>query len=526
MTGRPRLDQDESAAAQIDHAIAMMDAFYPDATVEREGASAFVVLGKVRGQLETARATLRIERRELADHLATGRTILERSGEQDMLHAFTRMAKLGRNFGIGVSLISQRPQEVNKKVLNMTEVMFAFQMRGPQERKTIKDWSSDKDLEHDIIGDLPSLAVGDCFISSPQWLQIERKIHIAKKRTADVSSTPTVGTAAGPAKPLTPIDLEQLRGTMAATIEKAKAEDPKELNKRIRALERDLTEARRGNGRPDPAAVQQLVEAAVSRATHNLWRDLDRWRTALRVPMDRAQREVTGAAAALASLTEAFEQPLSSSPPEQGSPPPVGALRSTSTPPLVRQSGTQATRSAVTPARGRGDVAPAEGLSRPQQRMLNALATMYELTRGSMEHVPRNVIAALSQQSPRSSGWDKNLSTLRTRGLIAYPDADTMALTRDGEALATPDSTITSLADLHAAWRDLVSRPQWRMLDALISVCPDSMDRSALAAESGQSPASSGWDKNLSTLRSLGVIDYPSSSEAVATEFLFPRGLS
>jgi DNA helicase HerA-like ATPase len=37
-------------------------------------------------------------------------------GEEQMLHDFTRMAKLGRNFGIGISLISQRPQEINKKV--------------------------------------------------------------------------------------------------------------------------------------------------------------------------------------------------------------------------------------------------------------------------------------------------------------------------------------------------------------------------------------------------------------------------
>jgi DNA helicase HerA-like ATPase len=43
-------------------------------------------------------------------------------GEERMLHAFQRIEKLGRNFGIGVSLISQRPQEVNKKALNQTAV--------------------------------------------------------------------------------------------------------------------------------------------------------------------------------------------------------------------------------------------------------------------------------------------------------------------------------------------------------------------------------------------------------------------
>jgi hypothetical protein len=47
---------------------------------------------------------------------------------------------------------------------------------------------------------------------------------------------------------------------------------------------------------------------------------------------------------------------------------------------------------------------------------------------------------------------------------------------------------------------------------------PDAMDRGALAAESNQSVTSSGFEKNLSTLRTLGLIAYPSSSEAVATQ--------
>src|SRR4051812_22272418 len=49
-------------------------------------------------------------------------------GEEHMLHAFNTMWKIGRNFGIGGSLISQRPQEINKKAFNLTECMFAFQM--------------------------------------------------------------------------------------------------------------------------------------------------------------------------------------------------------------------------------------------------------------------------------------------------------------------------------------------------------------------------------------------------------------
>lgn len=57
--------------------------------------------------------------------------------EADTLHEFQRLWKIGRNFGIGGSLVSQRPQEVNKKALNMSGTLFAFQMTAPQERKAV-----------------------------------------------------------------------------------------------------------------------------------------------------------------------------------------------------------------------------------------------------------------------------------------------------------------------------------------------------------------------------------------------------
>jgi len=42
----------------------------------------------------------------------------EQRGEEHMKHAFIRMQKIGRNFGIGTSLITQRPQDVSKKALS------------------------------------------------------------------------------------------------------------------------------------------------------------------------------------------------------------------------------------------------------------------------------------------------------------------------------------------------------------------------------------------------------------------------
>lgn len=161
-----------------------------------------------------------------------------------MVGSFERLLKLGRNFGIGATLISQRPQSVNKDVLNQTECLLAFQMTGPQERKTVQGWIAEKGIAEDIAGDLPHLKIGEAHIWSPQWLQISKTIRIAEKKTADVSSTPKPGVKLIEPKQLSQIDLENLSDKMLATIERAKSEDPKELRKQIADLKRELATRR------------------------------------------------------------------------------------------------------------------------------------------------------------------------------------------------------------------------------------------------------------------------------------------
>jgi len=155
-----------------------------------------------------------------------------------MLHVMQRMIRLGRNYGIGASMISQRPQDVNKKALNQAECVFAFQLTGPQEIKAIADWVSEKgEAADDLKKLLPALQRGHAHVWSPAWLRYSGEVLIAKKRTFPAGSTPKVGSTPLAARPLTPIDISNLRDTMAATIERAKEDDPRELRKRIRALE-------------------------------------------------------------------------------------------------------------------------------------------------------------------------------------------------------------------------------------------------------------------------------------------------
>jgi hypothetical protein len=161
-------------------------------------------------------------------------------GEQRMLHEFQHLAKLGRNFGIGLSLITQRPQEVAKKALNQSECIFAFQLTGPHERKALEYWLSDKGLGEKLSDLLPKLKVGAPHIWSPQWLQISKVVHILPIDTQDTSQTPKVGDAAEGRRTLKAIDMPALKQAMAAAVERDEQENPERLRARIAELESQL----------------------------------------------------------------------------------------------------------------------------------------------------------------------------------------------------------------------------------------------------------------------------------------------
>jgi uncharacterized protein len=169
-----------------------------------------------------------------------------RGDEARMVGVFEDIGKVGRNYGIGNSLISQRPQAINKDVLNQVEVLLAFQTNGPQERKAIAGWTAENTTAGAaMMQELPKLRVGEALVWSPQWLRIAEKVHISKRETYDASRTPQGAAEAIRPKTLAKADLEQLGEQIAATIEKAKADDPRELRKELATVRKQLADAQR-----------------------------------------------------------------------------------------------------------------------------------------------------------------------------------------------------------------------------------------------------------------------------------------
>ncbi len=156
-----------------------------------------------------------------------------------MVGAVEKLIKKGRNYGVGTVLISQRAAAVNKDVLNQIETLFVFRLNAKQDRKAIQDWIVDKDIDvGELVGELPRLPTGTCFCWSPQFLEVLKKVRVGKKHTFNASATPEFGEQIK-AGVLVSVDLERFKKTMASAIEKAKANDPVELKKRLVEAERE-----------------------------------------------------------------------------------------------------------------------------------------------------------------------------------------------------------------------------------------------------------------------------------------------
>lgn len=189
--------------------------------------------------------------------------------------AWEQIAEEGRNIGLGVCFLTQRSARMNKSVSELADVMFAFRTIGPNSLAAVMDWLGEhieKSRIREVAGQVRELEIGQCLVVSPGWLRVEKIVKIRERETFDSSATPKAGQRAHKvtgkaAKP----DLAKYQVRMAATIEKAKADDPKELRKqlaekdsRIRQLEKGVATKTVEKPVVDQAAIERAVRTAVS----------------------------------------------------------------------------------------------------------------------------------------------------------------------------------------------------------------------------------------------------------------------
>lgn len=457
-----------------------------------------------------------------------------RGDEARMVGVFEDIGKVGRNYGIGNSLISQRPQAINKDVLNQIEVLLAFQTNGPQERKAIAGWTAENtSAGAAMMQSLPSLEVGHALAWSPQWLRVAKPIHITTRETYNSSSTPTSQAKAIAPKTLAKSDLDALGDAIRATVEKAKADDPKELRKQLAEVRAELAQAQRvTDARQAPATVVQKTVEVLTEADRALLLRIaegqDAILTKLLRPLDLStvKAQICEAVQAFVDESDGVKAEVLDE---------FAALFQTKRFDTIKQKVAAVSVTPVAPQRPGGQythqatashpatvtqTGPATGerLEPAKQRILNALAWLEQVKR-----VPwtREVVAFVAGASSRSSAFANNVSALRTGGYLEYPQQNCLTLTPAGRGQAVPPAKAITPQDLHAQIEKLLEPAQWRLAKAVIDAYPKPLTREALAERAGASAGSSAFANNVSRLRTLGLLDYPRQGEVVGTPVLF-----
>jgi len=159
-------------------------------------------------------------------------------------------------------------------------------------------------------------------------------------------------------------------------------------------------------------------------------------------------------------------------------------------------------------------------ITKPQQKILDSIAWLESV---NLYKPKRTVVAFLAGQSPRSSGFKNNLSSLKSLGLLLYSGNDAVEFTDSGRSASFVAETPITPEEVQKAILGRLPRPQSKILELLITEDGAPVDRSFLAVESGQSPTSSGFKNNLSALRSIGIVDYHGPDKVKALPVLFLR---
>jgi uncharacterized protein len=437
----------------------------------------------------------------------------EKFSEAEMLGAFEQIIRLGRNYGIGATLITQRPQSVNKEVLNQTECLFVLQVNGRQERDALQRWVEEHSAsDRALVGELPGLHQGEGFVWSPSWLRIFERMHFAKKTTFDSTATPKVG-ATQKARVLTKLDVAALKSDLEEVITRAQKDDPQALRKRIAELERELKK------KPAPAKEPEIDRASLLKAYKaeilSLLHSQIRPQLIKALDLDSSLRDLDKLTKALKTVRVTLDDPKRwgidlkyVGPPKPKAPPPVR--------PMV-----QARALRAEPAFAEMGQPSNDGLTGPEQRILDAIAWFEAI---GVTDPEQPAVAFLAGYSFKSSSYTVPRSILARKQTVEYMANGRIQLTSKGRALAHDTDTPATNAGLHHMIYAKLPGPEGRLLRPLIEAYPDAMTNEDLAHDAGYSAASSSYSVPRSRLKSFGLIEYPASGQVRARDILFPIG--
>jgi hypothetical protein len=320
--------------------------------------------------------------------------------------------------------------------------------------------------------------------------------------TFDSSATPEIGKRAIVPKRLATPDLVKLRERMVVTIEKAKADDPKELRKVIASLRAEIAQRHVGNIQQPVRNTPQKVRE-VPAITRKLAKRIE-------VLGSRMIAEANKHGKAMAMFWEEQEtcwkavldalRAVSAGHPRlhEGGVIPRVTMRDLDRVRALDLHPTVPSTSSIT-SRRRG--------SALGQRILDAIAWWKA---AGIDQPTRQQVGFVTDTKIAGGHFANTASRLHTQGLLAYPISGRLDLTPKGMAEAKAVAAPATRDGLLAMIRQMLGTDlKGRMFNALVEA-DKALSREDLAAVVGADAEGGHFSNSVSRLSSLGIVSYPS----------------
>lgn len=160
------------------------------------------------------------------------------------LHWSNRVMSEGRGLGIVCLIASQRPQKVHNDTLTCCETLIAMRVIHKADRDAIEDWidgCGDREKGKEVLNSLAGMDRGEAYVWSPEIGFGPKRLTFPMFKTFDSFAPPQLQKAVSTSGWST-VDLSAVKDKLAAVIEEHKQNDPAELKRRIRFLEKEHAE--------------------------------------------------------------------------------------------------------------------------------------------------------------------------------------------------------------------------------------------------------------------------------------------
>lgn len=421
----------------------------------------------------------------------------------------------GRLRGIGCSSITQRPALLHTTIRTQSSTLVAMGMSGPHDIKAVMEWvklQASEQQAADMLKSLPSLPRGDAWFWSPSAFDVFKRIHFRERETFDSSGTPKVGEARRVPKVLAAPDIQKLGEAIMATVQTAKANDPKLLKAEVAKLRQELAKA----ASVKPAATKvEVKRVEVNVLKHRETQKFESAVKSFREDVNKFIKQcdaIREGVASVASTLIVVEAKLEGARREGE---PLAAPRPA--PQIQPRTQSRVINPAPIPARATRPVAPRIERTAPDengtyeitslgQRILDSIAWW---NFAGTAQPTREQTAFVAHAKPNGGHFGNTLGALRTAGLIDYPQAGRVKLTAEGSARAVAPTTDPTYEEMIERARSIIRiGGQLRIFDVLVEAGAD-ITREELGQRANFEAGGGHFGNTLGAMRSGGLIDYP-----------------